>query len=62
MAPTSSVSFLSRSTDAMEKISSYPYIKETMTEIPEIEMFYIAALSLVPVSYNQVIKEKIVCH
>lgn len=46
----------------MEKISSYAYTKETMTEIPKIEMFYIAAPSLVPVSYNQVIKEKIVCH
>lgn len=47
------------STDAVEKISSF--IKETMTEIARIEMFYIAAPSLVPISYNQVIKEKIVC-
>lgn len=33
-----------------------------MTEIPKIEIFYITAPNLVPVSYDQVIKEKIVCH
>jgi len=47
------------STDAIKKISSYPYIKEIMAEKPKIEMFYVTAPSLVPVSYNQVISKKL---
>lgn len=43
------------STDTIGKISSYPYIKEIMTETPKIEMFYVTAPSLGPVSSNQVI-------
>lgn len=46
------------STDALEMISSYPYIKEIMTAKQKIEMFYVLTPSPVPVSYNQVIKKK----